>query len=263
MSPSPPSTVDTSRVQGVHTMPSLSTDGWFRYVDISAETGIAAAQLRTMLQRGNLPPADDRVGPSPVWKPETIRTWFKHRSAAYTYADLARETGFTINALRAMRKANRLPAPDTKTDNKENGWSPALIKPWLMNHHLGEEAYTFAEITEATGISYNDLRRMRKAGQMPEPDLRDGRSPAWSQPVIAGWIQGHTTAAASEAAPVVAATVASSPITAPKTEHIMREEARKGGYYRVFCTCGWSGPRERDESRLFESFARHRAEVGA
>jgi predicted DNA-binding transcriptional regulator AlpA len=182
-------------------MPSRSTDGFYRYVDIEAATGIASSRLRNLLKYGVLPEPDDRIGQSPVWFPATINAWINRRDAAYSYADIARETGYTTNALRIMLKAGHLPSPDFKLD-KENAWEPATIKPWIRQHQLSEGAYTFAEITKRTGLSYNELRRLRKVGEMPEPDVRDGRAPAWSPEAINGWIQKR--AATPEETPVVA-----------------------------------------------------------
>lgn len=51
-----------------------------------------------------------------------------------------------------------------------------------------EKLLNIREISEILGVSIEHLRRLRKAGRMPEP-LQLGRSLRWAQAVIENWIE--------------------------------------------------------------------------
>lgn len=53
---------------------------------------------------------------------------------------------------------------------------------------------TYEEIANQTGIPVPTLRVMAQRGQLPEPSVRVGQSPAWSGPDILKWIANNKRA---------------------------------------------------------------------
>lgn len=50
-------------------------EGYLTIEQIAARLGVKPATVRQYHHRGDMPPADEHVGRSPVWKVETIDGW--------------------------------------------------------------------------------------------------------------------------------------------------------------------------------------------
>lgn len=53
--------------------------GYLTSADIAERLGVKIETVRQYKLRGDLPPPDDYVGRSPVWKDETIQAWERER----------------------------------------------------------------------------------------------------------------------------------------------------------------------------------------
>ncbi|MGH3097760.1 MAG: helix-turn-helix transcriptional regulator [Streptosporangiales bacterium] len=52
---------------------------WWTTQDVARYLEVAASTVRSYAARGQMPPADRRIGREPVWRPATIRRWVKAR----------------------------------------------------------------------------------------------------------------------------------------------------------------------------------------
>lgn len=50
-------------------------DGYLTVEQVAERLGVKSATVRQYHWRGDMPPADGRVGNSPIWKTETIERW--------------------------------------------------------------------------------------------------------------------------------------------------------------------------------------------
>jgi predicted DNA-binding transcriptional regulator AlpA len=55
---------------------------WWTTSDVATFLGIAPSTIRAYVARGQMPPADRRIGREPVWRPATIRQWHSQRPRA-------------------------------------------------------------------------------------------------------------------------------------------------------------------------------------
>ncbi len=54
-----------------------------------------------------------------------------------------------------------------------------------------ERLLGYKQIAEETGHTENNIRQLRFAGSMPEPDGAYGRSPVWYWSTIETWVRTH------------------------------------------------------------------------
>jgi predicted DNA-binding transcriptional regulator AlpA len=57
----------------------LLPEDWWTTRDVAAYLGVTPSTIRAYAARGQMPPADRRIGREPVWRPATIRTWHSQR----------------------------------------------------------------------------------------------------------------------------------------------------------------------------------------
>lgn len=60
------------------------------------------------------------------------------------------------------------------------------------------ELWTYAQISDLSGISPNTLRVWRLRGKLPEPDYEIGQWPAWKPDTVKQWWAGQQAPAATE-----------------------------------------------------------------
>lgn len=56
--------------------------GYLTTAEVAERAGVSVKTVHRYLYRGNMPPADERIGRSPVWKEETITKWLEARPSA-------------------------------------------------------------------------------------------------------------------------------------------------------------------------------------
>ena len=63
-------------------LPALSIPGYLTTKEVAAYLGVKPRTVNQYLWREEMPEPDERVGPLPLWKEETIEKWRKERASA-------------------------------------------------------------------------------------------------------------------------------------------------------------------------------------